>query len=359
MCSSDLFAAVDSARSKIGSPGAETYVKTIGGSVTNNRGPTNANNWNNYGGSVVSWHYHEPTGLVGGTNVSITQFTENSNNLTIWSKTPSGLGNYRMFLYYTTDGISWPEGAGGVGRGATKVAEMNWRYDQIGTDAGSWWSVANLSKPTNGTQFRYKIGVYQQGASSWFPNDQASVDYKKMMMSTFSITNFNPTNVQFHLHNDYNSLTTGLKDGFHVVRARAFLKRDGQAPLYQTFTQTFYYDSQTPQAALVYPGNNGDTVGGSSYEMVIRTDATVTEVWAHIDDSDSSNDDAVTLSPNGNGAGGDPFVDANGNGVCDAGETFTDLNGNGVYDVSSSIGAWVQVGEVTQNPAVENPLNRE
>ena len=159
----EKFAAVDSARSKIGSPGAETYVKTIGGSVTNNRGPTNANNWNNYGGSVVSWHYHEPTGLVGGTNVSITQFTENSNNLTIWSKTPSGLGNYRMFLYYTTDGVSWPEGAGGVGRGATKVAEMNWRYDQIGTDAGSWWSVANLSKPTNGTQFRYKIGVYQQG----------------------------------------------------------------------------------------------------------------------------------------------------------------------------------------------------
>ena len=81
--------------------------------------------------------------------------------------------------------------------------------------------------------------------------------------------------------------------------------------------------------------------------------------WAHIDDSDSSNDDAVTLSPNGNGAGGDPFVDANGNGVYDAGETFTDLNGNGVYDVSSSIGAWVQVGEVTQNPAVENALNRE
>ncbi|NBR70209.1 MAG: hypothetical protein EBT69_08570, partial [Verrucomicrobia bacterium] len=60
-----------------------------------------------------------------------------------------------------------------------------------------------------------------------------------------------------------------------------------------------------------------------------------------------------------NGAGGDPFIDANGNGQYDAGETFTDLNGNGAYDASSSIGAWIQVGEVTQNPAVENSLNRE
>ena len=179
------------------------------------------------------------------------------------------------------------------------------------------------------------------------------------MLTTFRVADFNPATVQFHLHNDYNSLTTGLKDGFHILRARAFLKREGQAPLYQTFTQTFYYDAQTPQANLVYPSSNGDTVGGSSYEMVVRADATVTEVWAHIDDSDASNDDATTKSPNGNGAGGDPFIDANGNGQYDAGETFTDLNGNGAYDASSSIGAWIQVGEVTQNPAVENSLNRE
>ncbi|MBJ7326853.1 MAG: hypothetical protein JHC52_05845, partial [Chthoniobacterales bacterium] len=177
--------------------------------------------------------------------------------------------------------------------------------------------------------------------------------------TTFSLTNFDPGTVQFHLHNDYKSLTTGLKEGFHLLRARAFLKRDGQAPLYQTFNQTFYYDAQTPEAAIVYPATNGDTVGGSSYEVVIRTDVTVTEVWAHIDDSDTSNDDATTKSPNGNGAGGDPYVDANGSGQHDAGETFTDLNGDGIYTAVSSVGAWVQVGEVTQNPAVQNSLTRE
>jgi hypothetical protein len=285
------------------------------------------------------------------------QFVEGASDVVIWVKSNSVGTGYRFFIYYTTDG-SYPEGAGGIGRGTTKAVELFWRHNQ-GTD--DWWSSTSIPKPTSGTKFTYKIGAYKNegaGAPSWFPSGPTSVTYKKKMLTTFSSTNFNPTNVPFHLHNDYNSLTSGLKDGFHVLRARAFLKRDGQAPLYQTFTQTFYYDAQTPQANLVYPGKDGDTVGGSSYEMVIRTDATVTEVWAHIDDSDASNDDAITQSPNGNGAGGDPFVDTNGNGVYDVGETFTDLNGNRVYDISSPIGAWVQVGEVTQNPAVENSLNR-
>ena len=131
------------------------------------------------------------------------------------------------------------------------------------------------------------------------------------------------------------AMQTGLSEGFHVLRARAFLNRGtNQAPLYQTFTQTFYYDAQPPQGVLAFPANNGDTVGGSGYEMVVRTDTTVQEVWYRITDSDSSNDDTVLKAQNGNGIGFEPFVDANTNGAWNTGETFTDLNGNGTYDTN-------------------------
>jgi hypothetical protein len=68
---------------------------------------------------------------------------------------------------------------------------------------------------------------------------------------------------------------TGLSEGFHVLRARAFLKRDGQASLYNTFTQTFYYDAKTPDGSIAWPQNNNDEISGSSYELVVRTDSTV------------------------------------------------------------------------------------
>ena len=360
----EKFAAVNTARCQIGSPGAETYIKVIGGSATNNNGPTNNFTTN----SIVSFHYHDPNGSVGGTNISLAQLTESSSNLTIWSKTPSGLGGYKMFLYYTTNGSTWPEGAGGIGRGETRVAEMNWRHDQTGADAGSWWSVTNVPLPATGTQFRYKIGVYRTEKTtnsetpSWFPNDPGSVAYKKMMMTTFRVADFNPATVQHFPHNDYArtptlgltysnwpfAMRTGLTEGFHVLRARAFLKRDGQAPLYQTFTQTFYYDAQTPQGSIAWPQNDNDEVGGSSYELVVRTDSTVEEVWYHIDETpnETSNDDINTKLLNGNGAGFEPFDDANQSGTRDPGEDFTDVNGNGSYDTNLA-DSWAKATEVT------------
>jgi len=372
----EKFAAVNSARSKIGSPGAETFVKTIGGTVTNIWGPTNANNWADYtniGGSVVSWHYHDPNGTVGGlSGTPPAQLIENETNLVAWSKTPSGLGNYKMFLYYTTNGTTWPEGAGGIGRGETRVAEMNFRHDQTGAEAGSWWSVTNLPKPPSGTQFRYKIGAYQTGADSRWPSNQSSVEYKKMMLTTFRITNFNTTNIQFFPHNDYArvptlgvtysnwpwAMQTGLSEGFHILRARAFLNRGAnQAPLYQTFAQTFYYDAQAPQGAIAFPQNNGDTVGGSSYDLVIRTDPTVQEVWYNIADSEAANDDVITKQRNGNGTGFESFVDTNTNNIRDAGETFTDINGNGLYDTNPV--AWAKATEVTPSLSVTSPYQKE
>ena len=355
----EKFAAANANRCKIGSPGAETFRRGTNGVFQVNPAATNANDWQSENGNQVSFAYHDPNNAVEGlSGTPPPQFNTNGSNWVVWAKTPTNLSNFRMFIYYTTNGTTWPEGAGGLGRGQTKVAEMNWRHDQTNGNTGSWWSVTNLAPHVSSTEFRYKIGVYRGVAESLFPADPTSVAYKRKMLTTFTVTNFNPSTVAFHKHNDHNSLTNGLADGFHVLRARAFLKRDGKAPLYRTFTQTFYYDAETPRAEIAFPAESSE-IGGSSYEMVLRTDPTVTEVWAHIDDTDPNNDDLVTQSPNGNGRGGDPFVDTDGDGLCDPGETFTDLDGNGIFTANSPVGAWTQVSEVAQNFYVSSPHHRE
>ncbi len=365
----EKFAAVDTTRCQIGSPGAETYVKTIGGGVVINNGPTGANNYGTDGGNVGSWIYHDPGDTVGGpagTNgVGDFQFNEGATSIVIWAKADQVSDGFKMFVYYTLDG-SFPEGAGGLGRGTTQSAELNWRHDQTAGDTGAWWGSAHIEKPAGGTAFSYKIGLYRQGAPSWWPGNAESVAYKKNMLTTFRVQDFDPATVEFFPHNDFARVPTlgepyenwpwatqtGLSEGFHVIRARAYLP-NGQGgrsidatPLYNTFAQVFYYDAATPTGEVLYPAANGDTVGGSSYELVIRTDMTVEEVWFHIADSDSGNDDAVTGVLNGNGTGFEPFEDANQNGVRDAGEEFTDVNANNAYDASLS-NSWSLANQVT------------
>ena len=373
----EKFAAADATRCQVGSPGAETYVKTVGGNVAVNNGPAGANAaFATEAGNVVSFAYHDPNATVGGpvgtAGVGDKQLSEAGSNFVVWVKTNSGLlEGFKACVYYTTDG-SFPEGAGGFGRGTTRVALINWKHDQGAPDAGSWWGSVSIPQPAAGAKFTYKIGVYrtqvvrdQNGnitatTPSWFPSDLTSVEYKKKMMTTFRVADFNPATVQHFPHNDYArtptlgqpysnwpfAMRTGLAEGFHVLRARAFLKRDNQAPLYQTFTQTFYYDAQTPQGSIAFPQNNNDEIGGSSYELVVRTDSTVEEVWYHIDDADAQNNDAATKQLNGNGAGFEPFDDANQNGVRDTAEEFTDINGNATYDASVPDG-WAKATEVT------------
>ena len=353
----EKFAAINTARCQTGSPGAETYIKTIGGGVTANNGPTGANNYGTDGGNVASWIYHNPADTVGGPGgtdgVGSLQFTENASDIVLWAKADQVDGGFKMFVYYTLDG-SFPEGAGGIGRGTTKSAELNWRHDQTTGDTGAWWGSASIAKPAPGTLFTYKIGIYRQGAPSWWPGSPGAVDYKKKMLSTYRVENFNPATVQFFPHNDFGrvptlgqdyenwpwALQTGLSEGFHVIRARAYLpsgqggRSVGATPLYNTFTQVFYYDAATPTGDVIFPAISGDTIGGSSYEFVVHTDMTVEEVWFHIADSDSGNDDSVTEILNGNGAGFEPFVDANQNGTREEGEEYTDVNGNNAYDAS-------------------------
>ena len=103
---------------------------------------------------------------------------------------------------------------------------------------------------------KYKIGVYRtesNGAAlaSVFPKDEASVVLKKKMLTTFEVDGFNAETIEHYLHSDYGEKRTGLKEGFHFVRGRAFLSRLGEASIYNTFSRTFYYDVK--QNRLVFP----------------------------------------------------------------------------------------------------------
>ena len=62
----EKFAAVDTTRCQIGSPGSETYSKVIDGTFTIIDGPTSANDNNTNGGLIPEWIFHDPTGTVGG-----------------------------------------------------------------------------------------------------------------------------------------------------------------------------------------------------------------------------------------------------------------------------------------------------
>jgi len=71
-----------------------------------------------------------------------------------------------------------------------------------------------------------------------------------------------------------------------------FLPRPGQSSVYNTFSQTFYYDGALPTGAIIFPTNN-TTIGSSTYTVVVRADSTVTGVMFNLQDSNSNNDDIV------------------------------------------------------------------
>lgn len=338
----EKFANTDTSQNKFGSAGAGTYHAS--GGYTG--GSAGTNSYDTESGHVAAFLYHNPGA---NTDLGANQYIDNGSTITVWAKTNSVGSGYRMWFYYTSDD-SFPEGAGGVGIGTTRSAELHWDHNEGSDD---WWKVT-FTKPAG--NLIYKLGVYQDSsgslpAASIFPATADAVFRKKHGMTTFQITNFNAASKPLYPHNDYGATQTGLSQGFHVLRARQFLDRAGRAAIYSTVTQTFYYDTQLPQGEVVWPQHDGDTVGGSQYGVVVRTDPSVTEVWYHIDDSDATNDDVNTGSQGGNGVGFEPYIDANGNRQYDLGEVFTDLNGNGVWDNHLTT-TWVKATAVTQSPGI-------
>lgn len=301
----EKFASVDSARNKIGSAGAETFVVTVGSGITTNLS-NGSNDWD--GSQTATWIYFDPNAYdEWGARQMEPQPGSMSTQVTLRVKV--GYQNLinRLCVYYTTDGQTWPEGAGGQPRGTTKVAQMGWYADGAwdGTGTPTWWTVT-ITGLTNGMPFRFKIGGYRlQGSDGmpWyvpFPSGATEVGLKTKMMGTWQVTNLNFHTMVYRPHNDWGLVSTGLVDGFHVVRARAFLERDNRAPIYNTFTQPFYLDLQTPGGAIVYPAS-GDTYWQNQYGVVVRTDPTVVQVLYNIQDGDPANDDAQTGLNYGNG----------------------------------------------------------
>ncbi len=305
----EKFGSVDSGRNKIGSPGAETYMFTVGQAGFQTNHSDGVNDWNNSHTAVFV--YHDPSAQ---TDDSLSQFwpsPENTADQDIWFQVKTGRSGdvNRVFVYYTTDGVSWPEGAGGQGIGNTMVVELYPRTNIVEDDppvTNIWFSENYIPAQTNGTVVRYKISAFRQqgyGGADWhvpFPVGASEVALKTKMMGTWQVTNFNPSSIVYRPHNDWGMISTGLVDGFHVIRARAFLERNNEAPLYNTFTQPFYLDTETPQGEIKYP-TAGETYWQNQYGVVLRTDPTVTEVLYNFTDGSAANDDGQTGDVNGNG----------------------------------------------------------
>ncbi|MDR0993830.1 MAG: hypothetical protein LBN38_04600 [Verrucomicrobiota bacterium] len=222
------------------------------------------------------------------------QFIVTSSSIVIWAKMPKRTGT-ATWLYFTEDGMQWPEGAGGYpANPATRVVRGAWQ--QTGADGDSDWWMFEIPRPLDGTLLRYKIGAARrQGtAAGWdpvWPGSAHDIYRKQIMLTQWMATNQNLKTKSYHTHNDYNSWTTnGLLDGFHFLSARAFLKRENGAPIYNTFRQTFYLDTETPRGYLQYPAAAETQMDGSEYGLIVRTDPTVREVWYHITDTSTAND---------------------------------------------------------------------
>ncbi|MGI8430951.1 MAG: hypothetical protein ACR2MW_01490, partial [Chthoniobacterales bacterium] len=343
----EKFAAINTARCTFGSAGAETY--TVGAATVNGGGA------NPQDAAAATFVFHDPTGgfgTWGGVHPAI-QLVDNGSTLQVFAKT-NGVGSgFRMFFYFTNDGSN-PEGAGGTGLGTTQVAELLYQSPNE-SNGDNWW--ANNTVPRPAGTIKYKLGIFKTLQSSQFPSGATEVGRKVNMLTTFKTNPLNATTATIFPHADFGATQTGLSEGFHIIRARAFLNRLGQASIYNTFKQTFYYDAQAPQGEIKFPAEN-DTIGGSGYGVVVRTDPSVTEVWYHLDDADASNNDANTRTQGGNGNGFEPFTDTNNNGTRDNGEPFEDLNANGVWD-SNFATTWARATEVTPSLTIASSYPKE
>jgi glycosidase len=298
----EKFAALATNRNNTVSDGAETYHYTVGDATTNKVVNANGNDYT-LTNNTAAWAIHSPSNA---TTIASGPATQ---RVPLHPVAGSGTDIYvrvgyqdlvsRCYLYYTLDGSN-PEGAFGVGRGTTQVVQGGWGNDDSLDGLIDWW-VATIpaNVHTNGAQIRYKIALY---------NDNVGVisdalDAKRYGQATFVITNFNPTTATVWLHNNLktNDTITGLKEGYHIVRAHAYLPRAGKSAVFNTFLQTFYYDAAPPAGAIAFPSADGSTISSSTYGVVIRTDSSVTGVEFNLQDSNALNDDAATGQANGNG----------------------------------------------------------
>ncbi|NCA82086.1 MAG: hypothetical protein EOM72_05010 [Opitutae bacterium] len=301
----EKFAAVATASNTIGSPGAETYACVIGAAgfaVNAGEGP------NLYDPSrTVTWHFHDPAQdnqISTNLQFSPAPLAAANQPVTVWTKIGYAPEAESAWLYYTTNGVDYPEGSAGLGKGATKVAALAYAAAG-GVDGGrtsQWWSATLPALPA-GTVLRYKIGAHKLDAASVFPWTDADLAVKARMETVFAVSNFNAATIPHYPHNDWGQMAVGLAEGFHVLRTKALLGRAaGDTPIFRERTQTFYYDAARPAGSIQHPAANGLVLTGSTCGIQVRSDMTVEEVWVKIEDMDPANDDSATGLANGNNA---------------------------------------------------------
>ena len=298
----EKFAAADVARNVIGSPGAETWEVVIGNAAAPVRNNADATAPNTGNGTAI-WAYHDPAatqeidatpqfspppGAAAGSPVQVTLKIGYASIMVD-----------RAWLYYTTDGTSFPEGSNGLGRGITQAVALTRIINGTpdGTGTPEWWR-GTLPASASGTNIRYKIGVLKLTAPERYPGSIATMKEAERMETVFEAAGFNGNTVNYYPHANRGIQATGLKEGLHIIRARAFLTRGAQASLFNTFSQTFYLDQQRPTGSVRFPSQDNDTIGGSTYGVLVLTDESVTGVSCQILDSSAANDSAA----NGNGA---------------------------------------------------------
>ena len=298
----EKFAAKNVARNNVTSLGAETYYYTVGGTNQIVNGSGNGASINTLTPSFV---YHDPaaTNTVAGGGTATQMNPANpspSQAVDLWIKVGYHYQTNHGFIYYTTDGSN-PEGAYGVGKGTTRVGPAVWVNHDSADNTIDWFKgTISGSNQVNGAQVRYKPALYQDNIGTISDADSS----KLYGLTQFGMTNFNPTTVTVWTHNDRNTnnTTTGLSTGFHILRGRSFLPRDGKSGVYNTFIQTFYYDGQLPQGVIAAPVTNSAALSNATYQVVVRADSTTTAVEFNIQDSDPNNNDATTGQNNGNGS---------------------------------------------------------
>ncbi|MFH0880868.1 MAG: alpha-amylase family glycosyl hydrolase, partial [Lentisphaerota bacterium] len=220
----EKFASKLTTNNTIGSLGSDSYQAIIGSAanVTNFDGTSG----NDYSRTLTaSWVYHNPedTNNISGQPAQLhfnpVPASAANSNITVWTKIGYGCDASRVYLYYTTNGSTWPEGAGGYGVGATKVTELTYNAADQADGSIDWWK-GTIPAMANGTVLRYKIGAYKQEAygcdtNDWyvpFPNDPTSIANKTRMMGAWQVTNLNARTVEYRPHNDFGLVTTGLVD---------------------------------------------------------------------------------------------------------------------------------------------------
>ncbi len=299
----EKFAASETNRDSILSLAAETYSYTVGSDLTTNAA-VGSGFGHNYPEETCQWVYHDPSAsnnVAGQMNVRQRSSTVTAANVDLWVQAGYQFQINKGFVYYTVGGTN-PEGAYGVGRGTTRAVAAKFGGADATDGTIDWWKGTIPAQPP-GTTVKYKIALHKNSALNPVDPIIDYADSKHYALTLFALTNWNPATARVWLHNDLatNQVATGLAEGFHILRARAFLPRTGKASVFNTFLQTFYYDVAPPDGLIAFPPSDGDTLRSVNYDVVVRADDTTSEVEYNIIDADPNNDDAVTGRNNGNG----------------------------------------------------------